>query len=207
MSAADFPLTYTVEEKPLKAAVAGTPLTFSLHRDAGCADAPVYTAVWNIEDVTFITRLKMFTPKGDTKTPGTAEIHHRLLNIAATGQLYLKVTGAGITPVGGACQPQSAQARTLVPTVSGIILAYGTVSGEKWEIENAVALSLPAPIALVPVDETAAAGMLSLSMSARYSCALRLAPYPVSDPQGVNNLFVFGVDSCMLCTHPSPGCL
>src|SRR5206468_12570846 len=65
--AADLPVRYTVQEKPLKTAIAGTSLTFELFRDSACATPAVHSASVLIENVTLITKLKQLTPKGDTK--------------------------------------------------------------------------------------------------------------------------------------------
>jgi len=107
--AADLPVRYTVQEKPLKAAIAGTSLTFALFRDSACATTAVQSSSILIENVTFITKIKQFTPKGDTKLPSTDELAVTLSGVTAAGNLYLEVTGTGVVPVGGACQAQAAQ--------------------------------------------------------------------------------------------------
>src|SRR5438552_16434498 len=107
--AADLPVRYTVQEKPLKTAIAGTSLTFELFRDSACATAAVHSVSVMDENVTLITKLKQITPKGDTKLPSTDELALTLTGVTAAGNLYLKVTGTGIVPVGGACQAQAAQ--------------------------------------------------------------------------------------------------
>src|SRR5438093_5293449 len=107
--AADLPVRYTVQEKPLKTAIAGTSLTFELFRDSACATPAVHSASVLIENVTLITKLKQLTPKGDTKLPSTDELALTLTGVTAAGNLYLKVTGTGIVPIGGACQAQAAQ--------------------------------------------------------------------------------------------------
>lgn len=106
-AAADLPVTFTTQEKPLKSAVAGTPLTFALYRDAACT-TQVYSTVVNVENVALITKLKQFTPKNDTKLPNTVVLQHTLPGVTAYGNVYLRVTGVGITPVAGACQAQAA---------------------------------------------------------------------------------------------------
>src|SRR3989442_11725366 len=64
-TAADLPVLYTVQEKPLKTmAIAGTSLTFELFRDTACTIAAVYTTSIPVENVTIIRRLKQLTPKG-----------------------------------------------------------------------------------------------------------------------------------------------
>lgn len=103
--AADVPVTYTCQEKPLKAAIAGTMLTFTLYNDSACTNQ-VYSTGVLIENVALITKLKQFTPKNDTKLPNTVALQHTLPNVTAVSNLYLAVTGTGVTPVGGACQAQ-----------------------------------------------------------------------------------------------------
>ena len=107
--AADLPVRYTVQEKPLKTAIAGTSLAFDLFRDPACTAPAAHSASVLIENVTLITKLKQFTPKGDTKLPSTDELALTLSGVTAAGNLYLKVTGTGLVPVGGACQAQAAQ--------------------------------------------------------------------------------------------------
>src|SRR5690349_11350763 len=111
--AADLPVTFTTQEKPLKAASAGTQLTFALYGDAACTNQ-VYTTTVNVENVALITKVKQFTPKNDAKLPNTVMLQHTLPGVTAYGNLYLKVTGTGITPVAGACQAQAAT--VVVPT-------------------------------------------------------------------------------------------
>ena len=71
VSAADLPVRYTVQDKPLKAAIAGTSLSFQLFSDPACTNPPAYSTAVLIENVTLITKLKQFTPKNDTKLPNT----------------------------------------------------------------------------------------------------------------------------------------
>ncbi len=111
--AADIPVNYTVREKQLKAALAGTTLTFSLFNDAACT-GQVYTTPVLIENVALITKVKQFTPKNDTKLPNTVALQHTLSGVTYTGNLYLTVTGTGVIPVAGACQAQAA--RVAAPT-------------------------------------------------------------------------------------------
>ena len=47
--ASDIKVTYLVDAKAFKAAIAGTPLTFSLFTDASCAGAPTATEIVNAE--------------------------------------------------------------------------------------------------------------------------------------------------------------
>ena len=121
--AADIPVVYTVQEKPLKTtALAGTMLTFTLYSDSVCTTA-VYSTVVAVENVTLIVRLKQLTPKGDTKLPATDALQHTLPVVTATGNLYMTVTGTGVVPVGGACQAQAAQVP--VPTCNDGIQNQG----------------------------------------------------------------------------------
>lgn len=104
--AADLPVRYTAQEKPLKAAIAGTMLTFQLYSDALCTSS-VYTTSIAIENVDLIGRIKPFNPKNAAKKANSAEIRATLTAVPPTASLYLKVTGTGVTPVGGACQAQA----------------------------------------------------------------------------------------------------
>jgi hypothetical protein len=103
--AANVPVTYTVDEKQLKAAVAGTTLTFILYNDAACT-SQVYSGGVLIENVTILARLKQFTPKNSPKRPKTVALEHTLVGVTSVANLYLQVTGTGVVPVGGACQAQ-----------------------------------------------------------------------------------------------------
>jgi len=105
-SAADLPARYTVEEKPLKAAIAGTNLTFQLYSDPLCT-ASVFSTAIAIENVDLLGRIKPFNPKNAPKKKNTVELRATLTAVPATPSLYLKVTGTGVTPIGGACQSQA----------------------------------------------------------------------------------------------------
>jgi hypothetical protein len=113
--ASDLPVTYAVQEKPLKTSVSGTPLTFTLFSDNACTQQ-VYQAVVPIQNVTLISRLKLLTPKGATKTATTDELQATLTGVTAGGNLYLTVTGTGVTPSGATCQVQAGQAMETLPT-------------------------------------------------------------------------------------------
>lgn len=102
--AGDLPVTYSVQDKPLKtSAIAGTPLTFTLYSDTACTQQ-VYQAVVPIENVELISRLKLLAPKGATKVPSTDELHATLTGITTAGNVYLTVTGTRVTPTKVTCQ-------------------------------------------------------------------------------------------------------
>lgn len=105
--AADLSVEYTAREKDLKAAIAGTPLTFALYSDAACTTL-VQSTIVAVENVELITKLKQFTPKNDTKLPNTVELHTVLGGVTPGGPRYLTVTGTGVVAVGSACQVQAA---------------------------------------------------------------------------------------------------
>lgn len=104
--AADVPVRYTVDDKALKAAVSGTMLTFSLYSDSACT-AQMFSQVVAIDNVGAIEKLKRVKPKGGTKPPSTDELEAALSGAPAAAVYYLKVTGTGVTAVGGACQVQA----------------------------------------------------------------------------------------------------
>lgn len=105
--AADVPVIYSVDETTLKTAIAGTPLTFQLYGDRSCTTL-VHTQVVNAESVEVISRLKRLRPKGAAKPPRTDDVRTTLTGVTPTTPLYLRVTGTGIAPAGGACQVQAA---------------------------------------------------------------------------------------------------
>ena len=127
--AADLPVTYTVEEKPLKAAVAGTPLTFELYTDNACSGPVAHSEVVNIEDAELIVKLKPFNPKNAMKKPNTVEVRRTLTGLPVVSKSYLKVTGSGVIPVGGTCQVQgsTAAAGPVVKDANGVVV--GTYLG------------------------------------------------------------------------------
>jgi hypothetical protein len=104
--AADLPARYTVDEKQLKAAVATTNLTFQLYSDPLCTSS-VYMTTVAIENVDLIGRIKPFNPKNAVKKKNTAELRATLTAVPPGPSLYLKVTGTGVVPIGGACQVQA----------------------------------------------------------------------------------------------------
>jgi hypothetical protein len=136
-SASDLPVAYAVQEKPLKASRVGTPLTFTLYSDDACT-RQIYQAVVPIENVTLISHLKLFTPKGAVKAPTTDEIRATLPGVNQPAQTYLKVTGAGITPGAGSCQIQ-VSSKTSAPSAvfkdsKGLVI--GPVSTEFYVRAN-----------------------------------------------------------------------
>jgi hypothetical protein len=126
--AADVPTSYTVNDTALKAAIAGTNLTFTLYTDAGCTQQ-MFQQVAPIETVAFVSRLETFTPKNAPKGPTIDKVHETLTGVNAAGYLYLKVTGTGITPVGGACQAQA----TVQPPAAVMKDANGLLVGTEFQ--------------------------------------------------------------------------
>src|SRR5689334_16834121 len=112
-------VSYTVDDKAVKAAVAGTALTFQLYSDSGCTSAvgaPVNVMAENVE---LIERLKRFHVAGAASPPRTDRLTHVLAG-AAPPVAFLTVTGTGITPVGGACQLQLSGGGAGIPCLSQV---------------------------------------------------------------------------------------
>ena len=105
--AADLQTSYTVDDKALKAAVSGTPITFALYSDGACTTL-VDDVTIAVDDIDLIERVKRFKPKGAVKPPNTVRLTEVLTGVSTAATLYLEVTGLGITPVGGSCQLQHA---------------------------------------------------------------------------------------------------
>jgi hypothetical protein len=105
--ALDLPVSYLVDQKALRAgAVAGTLLTVELHTEASCS-TPVHTDVVAVDDIVLIESLKSLAVRNAPKPARLARIHHVVAGAPAVTGLYVKLTGAGIQPVPGACQPQT----------------------------------------------------------------------------------------------------
>ncbi len=107
--AADVRVAYLVDAKALKAgAPAGTVLTFEVHASAAC-NAAVASAVVNVEDVTLLATVRAAgVTAGPKPRKQMIEMRHVLTGVAPQTAFYLRVTGSGIVPVGGACQLQHA---------------------------------------------------------------------------------------------------
>lgn len=124
--AADLVVTYDVEDKPLKEAVSGTMLTFDVFEDAACTSYVVQQTI-PIDNVK-VTKLKLFAPSGGVKPPKTDTMQATITGSDLSRAAYLKVTGTGITPVGGDCQPLAASPSGKVVAVSNMAGISGSVA-------------------------------------------------------------------------------
>jgi hypothetical protein len=114
--AADIQVGYRVDAKSLKSNTpAGTPLTFQLYTDSTCATSAGGPQVVNVENVTLIEAPKLVRVKNGPKPPQVAEISYTMTGITPLPAFYAKVTGAGITPIGSACQLQPASVGGTIP--------------------------------------------------------------------------------------------
>jgi len=137
--AAELPVSYTVDEKALKTAVAGTNVTFDLYTDNACTSPIAHTETVPIENVDIISRLKLLKPKNAlVKPPTTDELRHTLTGVNTDRPLFLKVTGTGVTPVGGACQAQGALADLAMSPVT-ITIRFGLTHSRNWGISTRIA--------------------------------------------------------------------
>jgi hypothetical protein len=138
--AADVPVTYTVDSTGLKLAISGTNLTFQLYTDGGCTSL-AHTQVLTVDNVSMLSVLKRSKPKNGVKPPKTTDIRATLTGVGPAAPLYLKVTGTGITPVGGACQVQAATTFGAAP--SGLLVkdVNGNVLGPILDSTGYVILS------------------------------------------------------------------
>lgn len=135
--AADVRVTYVIDAKALRSgAPAGTALTFELHASAACA-APVATSVVNVEDVTLLATVKAAGVTAGPKRKQMTEIRHVLTGVAPQAAFYLRVTGDGVVPIGGACQLQHASVGADVATVPASCppdaVIAGTSCADKYE--------------------------------------------------------------------------
>jgi hypothetical protein len=130
--------------------------TRTLYTDAGCTQQ-AHQQVVPIETVAFVSRLKTFTPENAPKGPTIDEVHETLTGVNAAGDLYLTVTGTGITPVGGACEVQA----TVQPPAAVVKDANGLLVGTPVQASYG-------PIALRSVGGTT----VGIDISVGYTCVL-----------------------------------
>jgi hypothetical protein len=106
------PVRYRVDQKVFKKQVAAaTPLAFELHDDAACQNAALHTESKAAGDASLSFEFPVTKGvKGGPKPVKQTEIRTVLGDTGLSGPLFLAVTGDGIVPVGGACQPQVAAA-------------------------------------------------------------------------------------------------
>jgi hypothetical protein len=131
--AIDVPATYDVDKTAFKAAVLGTSLTFTLYTDSACTISAGADTVL-VEDVDVLLEpVKLNKVKGGPKPPKIVRLRHTVSGVTAAAELFLKVTGTGITPQGGECQAQgpggggTSTAGSTIPFSSGIVLSGATV--------------------------------------------------------------------------------
>lgn len=107
-------VSYLVDAKLFKSAVAGTSLTFATYSDAACTSL-VDTVSVPSESLTLsasstttssIEIQKNGAVKEGPKAAKVARLTYAM-NTLASAPMYLKVTGTGINPIGGACQVQT----------------------------------------------------------------------------------------------------
>jgi hypothetical protein len=104
--AVDVPVYYDVDAKALKdGAPAGTMLTLELHALSDCSDAAVHSEMLAIEALK-VEAPKTVTPKNADKGAKVNRLTAILTGVQVPENAFLKVTGSGITPVGGDCQAQ-----------------------------------------------------------------------------------------------------
>src|SRR5262245_59339125 len=111
---ADLPVSYTVDQNVLRLAVAGTSLALELHADATCTSL-LQTVTVPVEEIALIERVRRFKIRGAAPVPRVARLTHVIATPPSSPTYFLKVTGNGIIPVGGECQPQGA------PSLSGAL--------------------------------------------------------------------------------------
>jgi hypothetical protein len=197
-TATDLPTSYLVDQKSLKAGVAGTQLTFELFTDAACTAPSAYSAPIAIESIAVISKLAHILPKGADKSPAPAELRTTLSGVTTPGNLWLQVTGTGIAPLGGACQAQAAQvaqnpSNAGALTSKAVVLAFSGGLGGQWGVETPASIGLPSPGGIVAVDRDAAIALQGLDTAVRYGCTIDLVS-PIA-PFNLNNVVVSRIDS------------
>ena len=101
--ASDLRVAYNVQDASFKSVATGTNLTFQLYSDTACTSAVGAPAVVQVDNLDLFERMKLGRPAGGAKPTKT----DRLTGVTVgPSQLYLKVTGTGVTASGPACQLQ-----------------------------------------------------------------------------------------------------
>jgi len=83
-------------------------------------EVPSHSQTIAVENVSVISKLKRFKARHSATPPKTAELRQTLTGVSASGNLYLKVSGTGVTPIGGACQAQAGSVQ-LPPGLSLVV--------------------------------------------------------------------------------------
>jgi hypothetical protein len=173
--AADLPVSYLVEDKPLKSIAAGTMLTFELYSDNTCTTL-VHTAHLGAENVNLLTKLKQLTPKNGPKHPSTVELRTTLTSFAGVkpgDDLSLRVTSAlpgAVVPVGGACQVQSARVSQAITPTSLLITFDG--GRNRWKLMDPPAIGLTNPTYFLSMEPGVMRTLQDLNSGANYTCDL-----------------------------------
>ena len=105
--ASDLRVTYNVQDASFKSVATGTNMTFQLYSDTACTSAVGAPAVVQVDNLGLIERMKLGRPAGGAKPTKTDRLSTVLTGVTVgPSQLYLKVTGTGVTASGPACQLQ-----------------------------------------------------------------------------------------------------
>lgn len=124
----DAPISFLVENRPLKKIEAGTLVNIEIHEDAACS-AAVDTLDVPIDDF-FTEVVKPNKVKGIDKLPDSVRLHYVLTPADASGRIFVRMTGEHIVPVGGDCQAQAALIQEIVVPAS---LSCGDGDVVKWD--------------------------------------------------------------------------
>jgi hypothetical protein len=201
--AGDLPVGYRADFRAFRTgAVAATPLTFTLYADPACTTA-VASQVVSAGAVGVIEKPKTVAPRGAPRVPATVRLVTTLPGVTAGGNLYLQVTGAGIAPVGGACQAQAAVDQGSLATLPGVTIAPFGPNGpfsSQWIVESDPSTQIAAGQGIAALDRQAAAALGALDPSRRHTCDLETLDPP---PASGNAAAVYGVHGC---TALAPTC-
>jgi hypothetical protein len=112
--AADVEVRYVVERAPLRVTPATAAIVIELHADAAC-DAPVASETIALADLQPIVDLTRVRLPGVPRGPRVVELRHVASNLPAVPAVYARVRGAGVVPIGEACQVQTFMPPPTVP--------------------------------------------------------------------------------------------
>jgi hypothetical protein len=124
--AVDVRVHYLLEERAIRTVDAASEVQLALFTDAACTSSTFATTL-ALRDVDLLARVAATTLRGAPKAAKAAELRHTLRDVPAAAPLYARVVGAGVVPIGTACQVQSIP---VPPRHTPVVVdAAGTVLG------------------------------------------------------------------------------
>ncbi len=107
---ADVPVSYNVDPHALRSATAGSFISFELYADSACSTPVANTSIDIADPALLIKKITLSRVNGGPKVANISTLEYVMTGVSLTENLYLRVVGGNITPVGGDCQIQQRSA-------------------------------------------------------------------------------------------------